>query len=103
MKKIGFLSTMLVAGCITLSTSQADAGWRPLPLSWGKGLYHGGGAVRDAKRNDPFGAIDHLLKIPSPTNPYRYFPKPMQERIMRDFRMVDPAQHYGPEYQDLFR
>lgn len=100
MKKIGFLSTMLVAGCIALSTSQAEAGWRPSPLSWGKGLYHGGGAVRDAKRNDPFGAIDHLLRIPGPTNPYRFLPK---DQVMKSFRNVDPAKRYGPEFQDLFR
>jgi len=102
MKKIGVLSTMLVAGCISLSTNRAEADWASL-WNWGKGAYHGGAATQDVKRNNPFGAIDLLLRIPSPTNPYRYFPKPMQERIIRDFRMVDPAQRYGPEYRDLFR
>ncbi|MBI4488501.1 MAG: hypothetical protein HY694_05405 [Deltaproteobacteria bacterium] len=100
MKKIRFLSTMVVASFIVVSTSGAEVGWRPSPFSWGKGLYHGGGAVRDAKRNDPFGAIDHLLRIPNPMNPYRFLPK---DEVMKSFRKVDPARRYGPEFQDLFR
>ena len=95
MKKIGFLSTMLVAGCISLSTSAVEAGW----LKFGKGAYHGAAAVKDAKRNDPFGAIDHLLRIPNPMNPYRFLPK---DQVMKTFRKVDPAQRYGPEFQYLF-
>lgn len=36
MKKIGFLSMMLAAGCIVLSNVEAEAGWRPsLPVGVG--------------------------------------------------------------------
>ena len=101
MKKAGFLATMLIAGSIVLSTTEVQAGWRPVQIfKFGKGVYHGAKAVRDAKRNDPFRAIENLLRIPTPMNPYKFLPP---DPVIKSFRKVDPAQRYGPEFQDLFR
>ncbi len=105
MKKTSFfLAAMVAASWLTMSASQAEAGWGWYH-AWkgGQSVYHGGRAIREARRDNPFGAVDHLLRFPTPTNPYRYLPRPLQERIQRDIRKIDPAHRYGPEYQDLFR
>ena len=61
---------------------------------------YGDTAVTDAKRNDLFGVIDHLLRIPNPMNSYPSLPK---DQVMKSFRKIDPAHRDGPDYLDRFR